>query len=268
MAGNALETRRLARRRQRAHRSPSGWRLHLQLLRLPRAQRRSSLLRDRRWRGRRRTGKPAAVRLQRLQQCRSRQREHHRGERLPGAQHRGRRRRQDAHVPVRRQVGRHLERRARHMRSSRLSIRERVLRRPTSSRSTRPRFRRPGTPTRSSWLSTAASSVRSCSSASPIGRRTYEGSGIFYDNVIVSSVGGAPPAVCGDGAVEGSEQCDDGNLVNGDGCDDMCNLEAVPGVISINGDFETGDKTGWTEFLNDGTFTVSGTEYQRRLVLR
>jgi cysteine-rich repeat protein len=86
----------------------------------------------------------------------------------------------------------------------------------------------------------------------------YEGSGIFYDNIVVSSVGGAPPAVCGDGAVEGSEQCDDGDLDNGDGCDDQCNLEPVAGEYAINGDFETGDKTGWTEFLNNGSFTVSG----------
>ena len=86
----------------------------------------------------------------------------------------------------------------------------------------------------------------------------YQPSGIFYDNIVLSSTGGAPPAVCGDGAVEGSEQCDDGNLINGDGCDDMCNLEAVPGEYAINGDFETGDKTGWTEFLNNGSFTVSG----------
>jgi cysteine-rich repeat protein len=86
---------------------------------------------------------------------------------------------------------------------------------------------------------------------------SYQGSGIRYDNIVVSSTGGAPPAVCGDGAVEGSEQCDDGNLVNGDGCNDQCNLEAVPGEYAINGDFETGDKTGWTEFLNNGSFTVS-----------
>jgi cysteine-rich repeat protein len=62
---------------------------------------------------------------------------------------------------------------------------------------------------------------------------------------------------CGNGTLDGAEECDDGNLVNGDGCDDQCTLEAVPGEYAINGDFETGDKTGWTEFLNDGSLTVS-----------
>lgn len=32
----------------------------------------------------------------------------------------------------------------------------------------------------------------------------------------------ATPAVCGDGMVEGLEDCDDGNRVNGDGCDNDC----------------------------------------------
>ncbi len=54
----------------------------------------------------------------------------------------------------------------------------------------------------------------------------YEGSGVFYDNIMVSSVGGTPPAVCGDGNVDAGEQCDDGNLVNGDGCSDLCEIEA------------------------------------------
>ncbi len=42
--------------------------------------------------------------------------------------------------------------------------------------------------------------------------------------------GGAepPPApVCGDGKVEGSEQCDDGNTTPGDGCDALCVKEAT-----------------------------------------
>ncbi len=35
----------------------------------------------------------------------------------------------------------------------------------------------------------------------------------------------ASVGVCGDGAVEGGEQCDDGNLVNGDGCSAKCTIE-------------------------------------------
>ncbi len=39
-----------------------------------------------------------------------------------------------------------------------------------------------------------------------------------------------PPAepVCGDGAREGSEQCDDGNVVGGDGCSATCRIEPQP----------------------------------------
>lgn len=35
----------------------------------------------------------------------------------------------------------------------------------------------------------------------------------------------ATPAVCGNGAIEPGEECDDGNLVAGDGCSDTCRLE-------------------------------------------
>lgn len=31
--------------------------------------------------------------------------------------------------------------------------------------------------------------------------------------------------VCGDGILDVSESCDDGNTLNGDGCDAMCNTE-------------------------------------------
>jgi cysteine-rich repeat protein len=34
-------------------------------------------------------------------------------------------------------------------------------------------------------------------------------------------------AVCGDGVVEGAEQCDDGNTANGDGCSSTCHLELL-----------------------------------------
>ncbi len=51
---------------------------------------------------------------------------------------------------------------------------------------------------------------------------------------IVGSLQGAvsptppgPPAVCGDGAVTGGEQCDDGNTLNGDGCSAFCAIEGV-----------------------------------------
>jgi len=36
-----------------------------------------------------------------------------------------------------------------------------------------------------------------------------------------------PVAVCGNGAREGIEQCDDGNIMNGDGCSFACQIEVV-----------------------------------------
>src|SRR5262245_33455375 len=39
-----------------------------------------------------------------------------------------------------------------------------------------------------------------------------------------SSTGGMPG--CGDGVIDGSEKCDDGNPSNGDGCSSSCQVEA------------------------------------------
>lgn len=36
---------------------------------------------------------------------------------------------------------------------------------------------------------------------------------------------GPPPSVCGDGVLQGAEECDDGNLTPGDGCDASCRLD-------------------------------------------
>ncbi|HEX8794881.1 MAG TPA: hypothetical protein VF765_28235 [Polyangiaceae bacterium] len=43
----------------------------------------------------------------------------------------------------------------------------------------------------------------------------------------------APPPVCGDGILETGEQCDDGNLVNLDGCNSTCNFEQVTRATRI-----------------------------------
>jgi len=37
--------------------------------------------------------------------------------------------------------------------------------------------------------------------------------------------GGTPYSICGDGVTTGAEQCDDYNMVNGDGCDHTCQVE-------------------------------------------
>ena len=45
---------------------------------------------------------------------------------------------------------------------------------------------------------------------------------------------------CGNGALEGAEQCDDGNQVPGDGCDAACQIE-VPAPVCGNGVVEAGE---------------------------
>lgn len=44
-------------------------------------------------------------------------------------------------------------------------------------------------------------------------------------------------STCGNGTVEGEEDCDDGNLLNGDGCNSLCESEGVCG----NGIEENGE---------------------------
>lgn len=43
---------------------------------------------------------------------------------------------------------------------------------------------------------------------------------------------GSNAAVCGDGVVDGNEQCDDGNTMSGDGCSATCELESTGGTCS------------------------------------
>ncbi len=54
-----------------------------------------------------------------------------------------------------------------------------------------------------------------------------------------SSLNGSFQEICGDGFNLGSYHCDDGNLINGDGCDGMCEVEpgwTCSGGSSINSD--------------------------------
>ena len=55
-------------------------------------------------------------------------------------------------------------------------------------------------------------------------------SGLFYSVASADLFGGSIPkipplAICGDGAVGGTEECDDGNTVDGDGCSSTCEIE-------------------------------------------
>ena len=46
-------------------------------------------------------------------------------------------------------------------------------------------------------------------------------------------LGTIPNATCGNGALEGLEQCDDHNVANGDGCTSTCTVEAATARVSI-----------------------------------
>jgi cysteine-rich repeat protein len=48
-------------------------------------------------------------------------------------------------------------------------------------------------------------------------------------------------STCGDGAVEGGEQCDDGNLVDGDGCSASCETEGICGDATVGAGEECDD---------------------------
>lgn len=73
--------------------------------------------------------------------------------------------------------------------------------------------------------------VRMLSSA----RTTSFGVSLFELEVLGDnnpSCGGTAPR-CGNGAVEGTEQCDDGNTLSGDGCSATCTVEQVTGCGSV-----------------------------------
>src|SRR5579862_6186783 len=63
-------------------------------------------------------------------------------------------------------------------------------------------------------------------------------------------------STCGDGIVSGSETCDDGNTVDGDGCSSTCQIETVNTPHAVL----TVDKTTVTSDLNVETvITVTAT---------
>jgi len=65
-------------------------------------------------------------------------------------------------------------------------------------------------------------------------------------------LGHAPASTCGNGTLEGLEQCDDGNRTNGDGCSSTCRVEAsaIPALSIANVSTAEG---------NSGTHTVTFT---------
>ncbi len=61
-----------------------------------------------------------------------------------------------------------------------------------------------------------------------------------YENGTIS---GPPPPVCGNALLESGEECDDGNIINGDGCTASCKIYAKFGVI---GDYSRGTDLTFT----------------------
>jgi cysteine-rich repeat protein len=53
----------------------------------------------------------------------------------------------------------------------------------------------------------------------------------FY--LVPTDCGSDPVSYCGDGVLDASEQCDDGNAQDGDGCDDACNVETSDGCGQV-----------------------------------
>ena len=68
----------------------------------------------------------------------------------------------------------------------------------------------------------------------PMGRVTVTGTLCTGDNC------GAESPTCGNGTVDGDEQCDDGNAADGDGCSVTCEIEMEPAVCG-NGVQEEGE---------------------------
>ena len=68
-----------------------------------------------------------------------------------------------------------------------------------------------------------------------------EGNYFSYDTKTFSGFG-IREVVCGDGRVEASETCDDGNTVSGDGCSNVCQIEVVG----------SGDSGGWASGTSGG----------------
>ncbi|HEX5036662.1 MAG TPA: SBBP repeat-containing protein [bacterium] len=88
---------------------------------------------------------------------------------------------------------------------------------------------------------------------------TFNGS---LDTFVVKIGDGSAP-VCGNGAIEVGEQCDDGNLANGDGCSAACVNEVVPscgdGIPQTGEACDDGNTDDTDECKNDCTLPAGGT---------
>ena len=84
----------------------------------------------------------------------------------------------------------------------------------------------------------------------------------YFPIALVLVVLGLPPAtraqavaVCGNGATEAPELCDDGNLVDGDGCDSNCTFTGCGNTIVTAGEeCDDGKKDQHQELVPERSF--------------
>jgi cysteine-rich repeat protein len=104
----------------------------------------------------------------------------------------------------------------------------------------------------------------------------------FYpceESMIITEIEAAvivSPIICGNGVVDPGEQCDDGNLINGDGCSSTCKWEPDIDVNPTTWDFgnvvvgSSSTKTFAVSNtddngnLNIGTITITGTNFSKQ----
>jgi cysteine-rich repeat protein len=63
-------------------------------------------------------------------------------------------------------------------------------------------------------------------------RRNEPGRVAAKDATAPPDCAGPPPTTCGNGVVEGTEECDDGNTTSGDGCSATCQLENTSAICA------------------------------------
>jgi cysteine-rich repeat protein len=64
---------------------------------------------------------------------------------------------------------------------------------------------------------------------------------------------------CGNGALDVNEQCDDGNVVDGDGCDSNCTLTGCGnGIVTAGEECDDGNSSNSDACKNDCTLNICG----------
>lgn len=72
------------------------------------------------------------------------------------------------------------------------------------------------------------------------------------------------PSTCGNNTVEGGESCDDGNIVNGDGCSSTCHIEVVENAEVYINEFVPDPVSGsneWVELYTPSSVSFSVTDW-------